>query len=119
VFSHVWLLLIRTSSLSPVVVEQTLTALMFVSAAETLFRFLVVAVLSSWRDFLYALHVALAVTVDAMFCLTFLTLLGIQKLCDDNSHNHRIEPLRFLSCGCWLALHCDAQAHNARVWARM
>jgi hypothetical protein len=53
VFAHVWLLLIRTSSLAPAAVERTLTALMFASAAETLTRFLIVAVSSSWRDFLY------------------------------------------------------------------
>jgi hypothetical protein len=53
VVAHIWMLLVRTSSLAPVQVEKSLVALMYASAGETLVRFLILAANRSWREFLY------------------------------------------------------------------
>ena len=55
VFAHIWLLLIRNSSIARKGAGPYLTALLFASAAETLVRFLIVAFARSWREFLYVM----------------------------------------------------------------
>ena len=53
VFSHVWLLLIRASSIAHDSVQAVLPAPFFASIVETCLRFLLLATRRSWKEFLY------------------------------------------------------------------
>ena len=53
VFAHIWLLLMRSSTIAHDSIQSILPAPLFASVAETALRFATVAWKRPWREFLY------------------------------------------------------------------